>query len=309
MGKAEEDPRRQARTELDNQVKRFFSRASDEQGNPGRYGNTRQFMRLRNNVFWSMTAAWLFLLLIVVLAFLVAWWKMTYLTGLVTSLAIMLSVSVALHIGLMQLKGHVYRAQVDHATKLADGAPDIIDFGIGFKDLCAHLHENARHYADDAAGNDYGKSTWRQCLADLHTLTEKNPSCLAELSGKLHADSTHSSEQKNVRRVLAFYETAAIAIRYGHADEAVLWEQYNAPALDHYIRAAPLIIAAYIHHERSDFHRGAESLGLPYEHYETWLYWRTKNDKMLNDMVLDLRMIRDQVVSSFLGTNFKKPAP
>lgn len=249
-----------------------------------------------------MAAAWLLFLLILVFAFLVICCEMPYLNGIVSALAIMLSVSVALHIGLMQLKGHIYRGQVDHATKLADGAPDIINLSTGFKDLCAHLRENARHYPPYTTSNDYAKSTWQQCIFDIRTLATQKPHCLAELSEKLYTDSTHSSEQKNVRRLLAFYETAAIAIRYGHADEAVLWERYNAPALDHYIRAAPIIIAAYVHHERSDFHRGAKSLGLPYEHYETWLYWRTKKDKMLNDMVLELHAIRSQIVSKVIDT-------
>ncbi|OZT72518.1 DUF4760 domain-containing protein [Vreelandella boliviensis] len=301
MDNTEEDPRKQVRKKLDDQVTQFFSRASDEQGNPGIYGNKRQFKKLQNNVTRSMRFAWFFFIIIILLIILSFFFDTVV---LVMPFTVMLSVSIALHIGLMQLKGHVYRAQVDHATKLAERAPDIIDFGMGFKDLYTHLHENAVHYACTDASNDYKKSPWRQCLDDLHTLAEKNPFCLAELSKKLHTDSTHGSEQKNVRRVLAFYETAAIAIRYGHADEAVLWEQFNAPALDHYIRSTPLIIAAYIHHEQSDFHRGAESLGLPYEHYETWLYWRTKKDKMLNDMVIDLRIIREQVVSSVLDANF-----
>lgn len=288
---------------LNASIEELFKWVSDKSNRPSRPGNTRQFEQIKKTIRRSkllavgFVCALVSLLLFQVFSLPCPDPGTLNLSWLAPPLAIMASMSAAVHIGTLQLKAHLYRAQVEHATKLADSAPDLIDCTIGLKELYEHLHENAQHYASEQESTNREKAAWERVIVDLKRLARGNPACLTELSGKLIRDSAHKKSQENLQRLLAFFEKSAIAIRHGYADDTVLWERYNHAAINCYVCATPLIIAAHLGHDRSRFRRTAKSLGLPYEHYETWLYWRTQGDPNINELIVELRVIREQVLA------------
>lgn len=297
-----------AKKKLNASLVELFSWVSDNSNRPGKHGNARQFEQIKSTIRWSKRLAIGFLVALVLLLVLeVIFFSRASdgalsLSWVAPPLAIMASMSAAVHIGSMQLKAHLYRAQVEHASKLADSAPDIIDCMRGLNELCEHLHENARHYAREGACEKPESTVWGRVMGDLKRLVCGNPACLAELSGKLIRDPAHKASQENVQRLLAFFEKSAIAIRHGYADDSVLWERYNHAAIDCYVCASPLIIAAHLGHQRSPYRRAAKSLGLPYEHYETWLYWRTQDDPEINKLIVQLRAIREEVITKLTSS-------
>lgn len=309
----DEEAPRSAREKLDERARYLFAWVSEvSKGKedkvtsykPGKYANTKQFVRIQNiKNFSSLLTAFFVLSLLVLIGFeIYTDWadcsKRLDLKWIAPQLAIVATISGALYIGSLQLKARLYREQVEHATRLADSAPDLIECLKGLNELCEHLRENARHYPSETEPEPNERTHWGRLLKDFRCLAQHNPECLADLSGKLLTDPAHRERQENLRRLLAFFEKVAIAIRHGYAHDGVLWERYNIAAIDCYVRATPLIIASHLAHMRNTYLKGSELLGLPYEHYEIWLYWRTQDIVELNGLIVELREVREQLLAN-----------
>lgn len=304
---------RGAREQLDEGVRHLFAWVSAvnctdgvTSYKPGKYAKTQQFRRIEKI---KEISGWLTIIFALSLLLLICYEIYTDykdcsraldLRWVAPQLAIVATISGALYIGSLQLKARLYRDQVEHATRLADSAPDLIECLKGLNELCEHLRENARHYPSGAELGLNEKTTWGRLVKDFRCLAQHNPACLADLSGKLLTDPAHRERQENLRRLLAFFEKVALAIRHGYAHDEVLWERYNIAAIDCYVRATPLIIAAHLAHMKNTYLKDSELLGLPYEHYEIWLYWRTQDIVELNGLIVELREVRERLLADLL---------
>lgn len=111
-----------------------------------RRSNSGELKRLREISGWLTIIFALSLLLLICYEIYTDYgyaWRALDLRWVAPQLAIVATISGALYIGSLQLKARLYRDQVEHATRLADSAPDLIECLKGLNELCEHLRENA----------------------------------------------------------------------------------------------------------------------------------------------------------------------
>ena len=125
---------------------------------------------------------------------------------------------------------------------------------------------------------------WQKC---------ENADCFTALIESIERDADHYSRLVDLKRTLSFFETVGISALYGYADNNVLWQRFNNLALKTWLRAHPYIIVSWVRHKNSTTLRKNKLMGLPFEHFEIWLYRNVKDDPALLKILLRLVILRN----------------